>query len=195
MSLTGQQSSSRRKEKGPMEPLTPLQEKELENDSLRRQVHDFQQEIHKLRTRNENLEADQMAKNKVIERLSNDLSRRELEIDSWEELNAQLQGLLEDISQERYEKLRAANDRYRSDLADARKIIGKDFGDEPLELAAITKPLTKERANAEVATEPLGKLISSSDEEEEQRPDASVQPGFAAATSQTRGEYWPRGIL
>ena len=50
-------------------------------------------------------------------------------------------------------------------------------------------------AQAQVATGPPWESISSSDEEKEQEPETSLQTGFEAATSQTRGKYWPRGVL
>ena len=248
MFLTEQQSSSRSKDKAPAERLTPLQEKESEIADLRRQVRDFRQENDEVRTKCEDLEAEQKAKNESIERLSNDLSRRELEIDSNKERNAQLQeriaqlqGLVQDLFQKRWQDLnegfRASKERYQSDFADARKVMDKESG--PVTLAASKTAETNEQANplqlkqssldtlatelksekvltasidatdnesqmvkiknevaqAQVATEPPGELISSSDEEEEQKTDASVQTGSAAATSQTRGKYWPRGVL
>ena len=159
MSSPGQQSSSRQKDKATAERLTPLQEKESENADLRRQVRDFRQEIDEVRTKCEDLEAEQKAKNEVIERLSNHLSRRELEIDSEKERNAQLQGLLQDSFQTQYqelraskeglrasnERLRASNERYQSKLADARKVMDKESG--PVTLAASKTAETKERAN------------------------------------------------
>ena len=220
---------------------------------------DFRQENDGVRTKSEDLEAEQKAKNEIIERLSNDLSRRELEIDSnkernaqLQERNAQLQGLVQDLFQKRWQYLNegfqkrwqyeneafsAFKERYQSDLADARKVMDKESG--PVTLAASKTAETKEQANplqlkqssldtlatelksekvptasidatdnesqmvkiknevaqAQVAMEPPGELISSSDEEEEQKTDASVQTGSAAATSQTRGKYWPRGVL
>ena len=45
------------------------------------------------------------------------------------------------------------------------------------------------------APEPLEELESSSNEEEEQKPDTSVQTDVEEATSQTRGQYWPKGVL
>ena len=55
--------------------------------------------------------------------------------------------------------------------------------------------IQNEAAQAQVATGPPEESISSSDDEGEQKPDESVQTGFATATSQTRGKYWPRGVL
>ena len=51
------------------------------------------------------------------------------------------------------------------------------------------------KAHSQVAAEPPGELVGSSDNEEEQEPDTSVRKGLEGATSQTRGKYWPRGVL
>ncbi len=131
-----------------MERLTPLAESELEIASLRRQVREFQQEIDGIRTEYEDLEAEQKAKHEIIERLSNDLSTRDLEIDSYKERIVQLQGLLEDSLPKRHEEIRAFNQRYRLEVADTRKVMDKESG--PAPLAAFKKAETKERANPQL---------------------------------------------
>lgn len=152
MFSTEQQSSSRRKDKAPAERLTPLQEKESENAGLRRQVYDFQLEIDELRARKQDLEADQVAKNVVIERLSNDLSRWELDNAELQKRNYWLQAFLHDLFEKRYQELQAYQDRYRalkdeyqSDLVDAQKLMNNES--DPVPLAASKTAETKERVN------------------------------------------------
>ena len=159
MFSTEQQSSSLRKDKAPAERLSPLQEMESENAGLRRQVRESQLEIDEIRTRKEDLEADQVAKNLVIERLSNDLSRWELKFESCKKHNAQLQehnhrlqAFLHDLFQKQYEELqayhdryRASNDKYQSELTDAQKLMNNES--DPVPLTASETAETKERAN------------------------------------------------
>ena len=128
MSLTGQPSSSRRGEKAPMEPLTPLQEKELEIADLRRQVRDLQQERDGDRTRIEEFEAEHEAKNVALDRLSNAVKERDLETRSYKRHDVER----DDLFIKYWEDIRAADRRHRLELADARKMTDNVSSSVPL---------------------------------------------------------------
>ena len=173
MSLTGQPSSSRRGEKAPMEPLTPLQEKELEIADLQRQVRDFQQKMDEALAKREDLEAEQKAKNEVIDRLTEDKRRliednnyltmalftRDSELESYEERIIQLRGTLEDLfgpvplaaSEEAESKGRAnpqpeqsGSHNHAEELESQKTLVGL------VPVAASTKPESKERASLQL---------------------------------------------
>ena len=174
-----------------MERLTPLQEKELENASLRQQLRDFQQEIDEVRTKYGDLEAEKAswgnlpeemkAKDEIIEGLSNELAKQESEINSYnEEIKSYNEGVssyneevdsyneevdsyneevdsynevinsynehnieLQDLLRKHYEA-RATNERHRSEEANARKVMDKEFSSVPL--TASEKTEAKDRA-------------------------------------------------
>ena len=162
MSLTGQPSSSRRAEKAPVERLNPLQEKEMEIAELQRHNYGLRQENNELRSEKGDLEAEKAswgtlpeelkAKHEIIEALSNDLEKRESEIDHYK---GQLQGLHEDLLdvllRKRHEVMRemaAFSGGDQLEIADARNVMDEESG--PLPLAASKKAETKERANPQL---------------------------------------------
>lgn len=177
MSLTGQPSSSRRGEKAPMEPLTPLQEKEQEIADLLRQFQDFQQRMDESLAEslaeNENLKAEQEAKNENIDRLTEDKRRliednkyltmalftRDSELESYKERIIQLRGTLEDLfgpvslaaSEEAESKGRASpqpeqsgSDGHAEELESQKTLVGL------VPVAASTKPESKMRASLQL---------------------------------------------
>ena len=289
-------SSSRQKEKAPMERLTPLQEKESETASLRQRLDQLQRAITELEAENENLRAEKAnreariaalkAKDQIIQSLSNALNRREAEVDYYKQFTVKMENLENSILRSRDE---LSN---QLEVVNARREIHKDTGPVPsaasekanshwflhtgelekfrertkiaevlniglaerhvvapsatanllsnppyplrsplsmasrLEEETTTLPRSSTprlltllarswnihqsedvvspaysrtdepvKGHSRVAAEPTREWVGSSDEEEEQKPDTSVQTDYEEATSQTRGKYWPRGVL
>ena len=222
MSSTGQQSSSRHVEKAPAKHLTLLQEKESENADLRRQVRDLQQDRNKDLTRIEEFEKEHKAQLKTIDRLQKENSiykkydveredlfeeirvadrRQRLELADARNMTNEISSSVPLSASTKAESKEQANpSQFKHSSSDT---LAKELESEKV-LTVLSNATDNETLRgkikteiipAQVATRSPGGSISSSDKEDEQKPNASVQTGFAAATSQTRGKYWPRGVL
>ena len=208
--------------KAPAEHLTPLQEKESEIADLRRQLRDSQRKIDEDQIKIEKFEEVHQDHLEFIDRLQKEISlykKYDVEREGlFEEIRAagrrhrlelaDARNMTDEISSsvplsastKAESKERAKPPQVKQSGSDT---LAKEL--EPEKVLTASSDAThndsqmgkikNEVAQAQVATGPPGESISSSDEEEEQKPDASVQTGFEAATSQTRGKYWPRGVL